>query len=219
MTSSSNVSYGFLEGGRYRNRKGEYEVLNIHGSKLHVVYDDGEEAHLDAKFQARINQNMELDIQAVEPYSGPTSQPLNKQFFQSIGFLAQRIILLEAIVHPRAQAGFIENYSRIVGKRPASGQDGYYVHDERADKWGNELRVTFTASHDEHLNLNFGKDVNIVTNPSNPGSSWRINKNTFWWDLLKLGFKMGHYQDIQEIKNKIPHTYRSVFDVGVTRAG
>jgi hypothetical protein len=208
----------FIVGGRYQNRRGEYEVLDIRGRTLRVRYDDGEEADLDAEMQARIAQNMQLEARSVEPYAGGTSQSRNRRFFRSLGFLAIRASMLEAIVHPKAQEGFVQNYRIITGRRPAIGEDGYYVHVPSADKWGNELRVTFTATSQELDGLDFGPDVNVVSNPSSPGMSWRINNNGFWWRLLKLGFKMGSNQMVAEIRAHIPPQYRTDFDEGVRAA-
>lgn len=138
--------------------------------------------------------------------------------FRSIGFLAKRATLLEAIVHPRAQAGFIETYNSIVGRNPLAGQDGYYVHVPEADKWGNELRITLDANDREITGLDFGSDVETVVNPGSQGYSWRINRNAFWWYLLRLGFQMGHTQDIQQIESRIPHPYRNDFHEGLQLA-
>jgi len=205
----------FLIGGRYRNRIGEYEVLDINDDYLRVRYDDGREDNLDARVQARIIQNMRLETQRISPYPSEDADNKNHTFFQSLGFLAKRVTMLEAIVHPRAQAGFVETYRSIVGRSPSVGQDGYYVHEPEADKWGNELRVTFDASGEEIEELDLGPDVEIVVNPSAYGYSWRINRNAFWWYLLRLGFKMGHAQDIQLIRAKIPHSYLNDFDEGI----
>lgn len=48
----------FVVGGRYRNHKGEYEVLEILGSKMRVRYDDWAEQLLDIDRQKRIIENM-----------------------------------------------------------------------------------------------------------------------------------------------------------------
>ena len=174
----------FLIGGRYRNRIGEYEVLDIQGNHLRVRYDDGREDTLDARIQARIIENMRLETQRISPYPSERPHDRNHNFFRSIGFLAKRVTMLEAIVHPRAQDGFAETYRSIVGRNPSAGQDGYYVHAPEADKWGNELRVTFDATEGEIAELDLGPDVDIVANPGAPGYSWRINRNAFWWYLL-----------------------------------
>jgi len=215
--SSQETVHGFLVGGRYRNRKGEYEVLEITGRTLRVLYDDGKDDNLDAEVQARISKNMEREVQSVEPYSGTNSQPKNQRFFRSLGFLVSRSTMLEAIVHPRAQAGFVETYRTITGQRPATGQEGYYVHVPSTDKWGNELRVTFTATDAELTALDFGSDINVRVNPGTAGS-WRINNNRFWWFLLRMGFNMGGRQSQNVILPNVPLQYRGEFNSGIAAA-
>lgn len=216
MDNSRDTS--FLIGGRYRNRLGEYEVLDIHGNHIRVRYDDGREDNLDAGIQARIIENMQLETRIVSPYPIKAAGDRNRTFFRSIGFLAKRATMLEAIVHPRAQGGFVETYRSVTGQNPSIGQDGYYLHEPEADKWGNELRVTFDANDEEIRGLDLGPDVHIVANPSAQGRSWRINKNAFWWYLLRLGFTMGRTQDMHSITSRIPHTYSSDFGEGIRLA-
>ena len=215
MSSAPKSDFQFLIGGRYRNRNGEYDVLEIAGPSMKVRYDDGSEAILNTAVQARIMQNMAVEARLTAPYSGRDSNSRNRTFFRSIGFLAKRATMLEAIVHPRAQEGFVETYRNIVGRPPRAGQEGYYVHAPSADKWGNELRVTFEASDEELNQLDLGPGVEVVTNPSAPGLSWRINRNAFWWKLQTIGFRMGGYQDIQAIRTRIPPQYLSDFDEAI----
>lgn len=59
----------FLVGGRYRNRLGEYEVLDISGNHMIVRYDNGNEDNLDIRIQERIIQNMQLEAERIAPYS------------------------------------------------------------------------------------------------------------------------------------------------------
>ena len=216
MVSEQSSAHSFLVGGRYRNRLREYEVLDIAGNKLRVVYDDGIEETLDAETQARIVRNMALETATLEPYQGTGALERNRRYFQSLGILASHVTMMEAIVPPRAQAGFVETYRGIAGSRPQDGESGYYVHHQQVDKWGNELRITFDASHAELQNLDFGPNVEPVMNPARTGVSWRINNNAFWWTLLRLGFRMGSHQIVGEIRERIPQVYRRDFDRGAS---
>ena len=218
MSSDQADLSGFLIGGRYRNRQSEYEVVDFVDGQLQVLYDDGSEGFLDAAIQARIISNMEREITAFEPYHGTGAPAGNRQFFRTLGFLASRITMMEAIVPPKAQRGFVQTYRAITGNRPRDGVVGYYVHYERVDKWGNELRITFDASQDELQGLDFGPGVEVVVNPGNVGISWRINRNAFWWNLLRVGFKMGNHQNVGTIRQGVPQAYRSEFDIGVRMA-
>lgn len=72
MTFKGDGPHEFLVGRRYRNHKGEYEVLAINGSQLHVRYEAGDEDQLDAVMQARIIGNIKRERLAPNP---PTSKP------------------------------------------------------------------------------------------------------------------------------------------------
>ena len=218
MSNRSQDFPDFLPGGRFRNRTDVYEVLEVNGNSLRVAYDDGREAVLNARIQRRIIQNLVRETATLEPYSGPDAPARNGRYFWSIGFLVSRITMMEAIVPYRARTGFAETYRQISGNRPSDGVQGYYVHGPEIDKWGNELRVTFEASSDELSNLDFGLGVEAVVNPSRVGSSWRINRNAFWWDLMNLGFRLGTVQDFEMVRNSIPFVYREEFDRGLLAA-
>ena len=208
----------FTIGRRYFNRRGEYEVLKIDGDKLYIKYDDGTEQQASALTQARIAQNMAIETSIVSPY--PVNlQSRNYSFFFTVGFLAVRATMLEAIVPPHALDGFTQDYFRIKGVKPKQGQPGLYVHRPEADKWGCELRVTFRATNEKAFNLDFGPHVHCVADPANPGLSWRINNNGFWWRLLKFGFEMGPIQDASVIRSRVPVGYKKQFDLGHNKAG
>ena len=208
----------FIVGGRYANRRGEYEVLEILGKKMRVRYDDNTEQELTMEIQARIATNMAIEAERATPYKGRGLESRNEQFFSSLGFPAKRATMLEAIVPSHALNGFIPNYTLIKGCRPANDQDGLYIHEPEANKWGCELRVNFRAIPRKVDSLDFGPDIDIVSDPSKPKRSWRINNNSFWWRLLKFGFDMGRQQNVNAIEARIPSKYREYFRQGYTAA-
>ena len=193
-------------------------MMDVVGDQLRVVYDDGTENVLDVKVQERIMRNIALEATALAPYREAEALDRNRRYFQSVGFLASQITMMEAIVPPKAQAGFVETYRTIVGRPPQIEAVGYYVHHQEVDKWGNELRITFDASVAELQVLDFGPGVTAVENPSSVGTSWRINRNAFWWDLLRLGFRMGNQQILRDIWDRVPQEYKGEFDNGTKMA-
>lgn len=215
MTGSRGEIPEFLVGGRYANRKGEYEVLRIQGNKMWVRYDDGTEQELTVEIQARIAVNMALEVEQLVPYKSSKAQ---ERFYFSLGFLAARATKLEAFVPSHALKGFDSSYGLIKGQGPAFEQEGLYVHEPKVDKWGCELRVTFRATPEEIDSLDFGPDVDVVEEPSKPGVLWRINNNGFWWRLLKFGFDVGSQQNVDIVKARIPIKYREIFSQGYKEA-
>ena len=207
----------FIVGGRYANRRGEYEVLEIWGKKMRVRYDDNTEQELTIGTQARIARNMAAEAEQAAPYKSRGLQSQNEQFFSSLGFLAKRATNLEAFVPEHALDGFISNYALLKGRRLAIDEEGLYVHAPKVGKWGCELRVTFQANSAELNSLDFGPGVNVVSDPlAEPETSWRINNNGFWWRLLKFGFDMGRQQNINAIEAHIPNMYLEHFRQGYT---
>lgn len=203
----------FSVGRRYANRIGEYEVLEINGDRMRVRYNDGREQLLSIETQTRISENITREAILVSPY--PHNQmSRNDLFFRSLGFLAARATILEAFLPTHSVNGFNEDYMQLKGSRPRQGHTGLYFHPEGTDKWGSELRITFRASTDEIENLEFGPDVNVVNDPLNPGITYRINNNGFWWRLMAFGFDMGDSQNIHSIRAHIPPLFRDQFDIG-----
>lgn len=210
--SESGKVIKFVVGGRYANRKGEYEVLEIKGKIMRVRYDDGTEQELLMDTQTRIATNMALEVARLAPYK--SSEARNQQFFFSLGFLAARATNLEAFVPEHALKGFISNYMLAKGQEPMTNQKSLYIHEPKVGKWGCELRVTFLATEEEVDLLDFGPDIQVVDDPSNPNVLWRINNNGLWWRLLKFGFEMGNKQNKNAIEAYIPSKYRQQFKQG-----
>lgn len=203
----------FVVGGRYANRKGEYEVLALRGENMLIRYDDRTEQEVSLELQSRIASNMAIEASIIVPYDVAQKQH-NDLFFFTLGFLTTRATMLEAIIPPHALAGFVQDYSRLKGVKPREGQTGFYVHQVGVDKWGCQLRTTFRADYKELASLEFGSNVHVVGDPANPDVSWRINNNGFWWKLLRLGFEMGTSQDVNRIGRNIPRLYRDEFQRG-----
>jgi len=56
----------FEVNGTYANRKGNYTVLAINGPKMHVRYENGDEANLHVNRQERIWENILVEREALE---------------------------------------------------------------------------------------------------------------------------------------------------------
>ena len=80
------------------------------------------------------------------------------------------------------------------------------------------MRVAFNASETELQDLDFGPRVEGVVNPRSINTSWRINRNAFWWNLLRLGFRMGNQQVLGDIRERVPQVYKGDFDSGLKMA-
>ena len=69
------MHHPFEIGGKYRNRRGEYEVIELEGSRMVIRYSDGNRLETNVEMQQRIWQN----IQAEERLKKPTRISSSRQ--------------------------------------------------------------------------------------------------------------------------------------------
>ena len=205
----------FLVGQRYRNRKGEYEVLEIQGNSMKVCYDDGSQQILSISTQATIFENMQREEMLTKSSKKPSTKPQNQQFYWSLGFLLARKSNLIAFIPPHALDAFKDKFYDATGRELLDNEKGITIHPPGTGKWWYELRVTFTAGPNELNLLNFGYDVNIVEGSDN--NLWNINNNRFFLRLLEFNFSTGSQQDKASIESAIPNQYLDAFKQGYSR--
>jgi len=204
----------FFVGQRYRNRKGEYEVLQFQGDSMRVRYDDGSEQILSIATQSTIFENIQRE--EILPTKKLSTKPQNQQFYWSLGFLLARNPKLIAFIPPHALNAFKDKFYDATGRELLDNEKGVTIHPPGTGKWWYELRVTFTARANELYLLNFGHDVNIVEgSPDN--KLWNINNNRFLLRLLEFNFSTGSQQDKTTIENAIPNQYLAAFKEGYSR--
>ncbi len=183
----------FLVGQRYRNRKGEYEILEIQGDSMKLRYNDGSQQILSISIQATIFENMQREEMLLIKSKKPSPKPQNQQFYWSIGFLLARNPNLVAFIPQHALDAFKDKFYDATGRELLDNEKGITIHPPGTNKRWYELRVTFTARPNELYLLNFGHDVNIVEGSDN--NLWNINKNPFFLRLLEFNFSTGSAQD------------------------
>jgi len=100
----------FFVGQRYRNRKGEYEVLQFLGDSMKVRYDDGDEQILSIAAQSIIFENMQREEMLSKTSKKPSAKPQNQQFYWSLGFLLARNPNLIAFIPQHALDSFKDKF-------------------------------------------------------------------------------------------------------------
>lgn len=206
----------FFVGQRYRNRKGEYEVLQFQGNSMKVRYDDGSEQILSIAAQSTIIENIQREEMLTKLSKKPSAKPQNQQFYWSLGFLLARNPNLIAFIPQHALDSFKDKFLDATGRELLDNEKGITIHPPETDKRWYELRVTFTARANELYLLNFGHDVNIVE--GSPDSKlWNINNNRFFLGLLEFNFSTGSQQDKATIESAIPNQYIGSFKEGYSR--
>ncbi len=151
----------FFVGQRYRNRKGEYEVLQFQGDSMKVRYDDGSEQILSIATQSTIVENMQCEEMLTKSSKKPSMKPQNQQFYWSPGFLLDRNPNLIAFIPQHVLDSFKDKFLDATGRELLDNDKDITIHPPGTDKRWYELRVTFTARPNELYLLNFGHDVNI----------------------------------------------------------
>ena len=68
------MHHPFEIGGKYRNRRGEYEVIELEGSKMVIRYPDGDRLETDIEMQQRIWQNIQAEGRLKKPTRIPSSR-------------------------------------------------------------------------------------------------------------------------------------------------
>lgn len=206
----------FFVGQRYRNRKGEYEVLQFQGDLMKVRYDDGSEQILSIAAQSTIFENMQREEMLTKSSKKPSTKPQNQQFYWSLGFLLARNPNLIAFIPQHAIDAFKDKFLDATGRELLDNDKGITIHPPGTDKRWYELRVTFTARANELYLLNFGHDVNIVEgSPDN--KLWNINNNRFFLRLLEFNFSTGSEQNKTSIESAMPNQYVGAFKEGYSR--
>lgn len=198
----------FKIGGRYRNRNGWYEVIDISGNEITIKYEhDGQTMTGPEQILRRIWENIKVEEKILTPHNVEFK---NKIFFRTLGYLVNHSFI-EAIIPLKSKIGFDNNYFRVKKKYPLANQSGYYVHsDPQVDKWGVEMRLTFQSTK---IDLDFGEGYSIV-NSLDP-SKLRINSNKLCYDLLERGFDLGDKQNPNLIAANVPTHYANDFEEGL----
>ena len=73
------MEHPFEVGGKYRNRHGEYEVINLKGPKMVIRYSNGNILETTVELQARIWQNIQAEESMKSPVLTPGSRPRRRR--------------------------------------------------------------------------------------------------------------------------------------------
>jgi hypothetical protein len=73
------MAHPFEVGETYRNRKGEYEVVSLHGSRMVIRYTDGSLLQTTVDMQKRIWQNIQMEAQLEREQQRAAARPRLKR--------------------------------------------------------------------------------------------------------------------------------------------
>lgn len=197
------MPHPFIIGQHYFDRRGEFIVHAIDGEQITYSYIGQSAEHVSTiEAKSRTFRNILLEQRILHPYQTPG-------YFEALGFLSQTAEF-NAEVPPQARSSFEERYHLTAGVRPVLHQAGYYPIDivTTYDKWGAELRIYFP----DRRGLDLPPGVEI--RESNKPAQSRINNNSYWWQLVHLGFRLGTNHDRARIRDSVPPAFRDRFDAG-----
>jgi hypothetical protein len=197
----------FEIGGRYKNRIGWYEVLDIYGDEIKVCYEEGgKEDSLKIEMQKRIIANITTEEESELPYRDSIS---NQKYYKTLGIISN-YGFIEAMIPIKSKRGFDNYYVSLKDRCPQNGQDGYYLHsDANVDKWGVEMRLTLPDVADVALGA-------LYTTAASPEPDRiRVNSNTLCYELLRMGFDLGSKHDLSKLESNIPANYKKDFQDGL----
>ena len=196
-------SHPFIVGEQYFDRRGSYEVLEITRDNIRIRHEDGRETVSSIGIKARIYANILVEGRALHPHQSAA-------YFRTLGFLAGSGEF-HAEVPRRSQAPFEEKYRNMTGYRPGLHEDKYFLMDTvtNYDKWGPELRIYLPDRDD----VEFPPGVELRSG-RNPGTV-RINNNNYWWQLVRVGFRLGTGHEVEHIRESVPLEFQADFDEGL----
>lgn len=193
----------FYVGGYYRDRKQGYEILKMEGSGMTIKLDDGTVQKIgieSIKIKARIYEN----ILAEYKYKHLSD---SDDYFWTLGFLS-KYGRFDAELPNKAVANFLSNYKNLTGIQVSNNHTGISSLGD-VDKWGPELRIYFPTTD---KNIDLGED--IVIRDGQTSNIKRINNNSVWNKLIRIGFRLGNKHDIDKIVKTIPIEKLSFFESG-----
>lgn len=194
----------FFIGGYYRDRRQSYEVIDMSATGMVVRYEDGTQERIGSEsmaIKARIYYNMLAEFRVNHPI-------LTDDYFWSIGFLAGNS-RFEAELPNQVVAPFLDQYSRLSGENLVADHP-LVISLGEVDKWGPELRIYFPTPPRD---LDFGPGIEVRAGQTD--AIKRINNNSFWNKLVRIGFRIGKNHDVNLIKNSIPPEKREHFEKGL----
>ena len=193
----------FYVGGYYRDRNQGYEVLEMNNDGMKIKYEDGtiEKINLSSvQMKAHIYNNILAEYRF-------THLAETDNYFWTLGFLSVNG-RFDAEIPNKAMQNFLDQYKQLTGERISSNHVGISSLGE-VDKWGPELRIYFPVTE---KTIDLGSDATVRDGQTS--NIKRINNNSIWNKLVRIGFRLGQKHDIEQIKKSIPKDKLVAFESG-----
>jgi len=208
----------FEVGKKYKNRVGEFYVVDIEGDEMKVVYDNHNyEEILSQNIQERIVENVVHEDLCKLPRVRQNrirrkgtgyrkfKFKVSSEFYKMFGYFASHGKVY-AMVKPENDDTFRLQYKSFTGV----DAEGYTILDN--PQWWNEMRLTVGVPDDGFELTTFG-NVPVYIDKERSSAAHFCSTSMVWW-LFENGFKIGRLHDIEAARECVPEEYRNNFDEG-----
>jgi hypothetical protein len=197
------INTPFYIGGYYRDRLQGYEVLEMNATGMTVKYDDGTKQKIgieSVKIKARIYENI------LAEYKFKHLSDTN-DYFWTLGYLSMNG-RFDAELPNKAVSSFLNQYKNLTGSQISTSHTGISSLGD-VDKWGPELRIYFPVT-DKKIDLGEGITIRDGQTPNIK----RINNNSVWNKLVRIGFRLGTKHDLEKIEKTVPKDKQPIYEKG-----
>lgn len=138
------------------------------------------------------------------------------EFFEMAGYFANpaRNTRIELEAKQNTINSYNAAYIAKTGESIPVRSDSVYILSNNADKWGREMRLYFTVTHYRNIPRLITQFMTVGGRPGYDIWNQRLNSIEIIDQLLDVGFRLGHPQDINLIRGSIPVAHINDFDNG-----
>jgi hypothetical protein len=207
------MTHPFTINEQFEDRTGMFTVLSLGDINMTIQYESGQTVERSIAIMTRVYRNLILEQRTTHRTAAQANSP--EDYFMLIGWLTKNATF-SAKVRESQQPNFEERYYCIAGTRPALHSKAHYYNAENDDRWGADLRINFPDT-----TLQFPSNINIRNEEHWTDLRYRdtrgkvINNSEWWWELVRIGFRLGADHNISAIKENIPSAYMEFFILGM----
>ncbi|MBN8680867.1 MAG: hypothetical protein J0M29_21765 [Chitinophagales bacterium] len=140
----------------------------------------------------------------------------NQNFFELAGYFANptRNTRIEIEAKQSVINAYKDTYKQLTNTSLPIGSDSVVVLPNSADKWGREMRLYFSCSNLKNVPQSVNNHITVGGRPGYDDWNKRLNSGDIIDRLFEFGFRLGHPQDHEFIKDQIPEEYMKDFQGG-----
>lgn len=194
----------FEIGGEYKNRSGNYQVMDIKGNDM-TILQHGETKVVNKTIQERILKNIELEEFNKTPMGQINfkNSLTNEDVYKVIGYLAKNGAIFVELIDDYKN-DFFEKY-RDVTDNEVDKDSKYIIWRDKNKLWtAPSIRV---HKNEKNSHMIFNLDVPVYES----NTHYIIYKTDFIWYIMEIGFRIGTDHNMDEIYESIPDNYKEIF--------